>query len=83
MKTITMLFAQFEKPTVRLDEISREYFGLAPNQAKRLAATGELPVPAFRLGAAKSPWLIHLDDLATYLDKQRQQAKKDHQNLSA
>lgn len=80
---MTMLFAQFEKPTVKLEEISQDYFGLTPDQAKRRAGTGDLPVPVFRLSTAKSPWLIHIDDLAKYIDQTRQQAKSDHQKLHA
>lgn len=83
MKTFTMLFARFESPTVRLEEISEEFFGISAKFAGRHAQKGDIPVPTFRLGSAKSGWLIHLEDLANYIDKQRQQAQKDHQNLTA
>lgn len=83
MKTITMLFARFETAAVGLEDVAQEYFGLSPEQAKRQAGRGELPVPAFRMGKAKAPWLIHLEDLAKHIDQAREQAKTDHQKLHA
>lgn len=83
MKTVTMLFARFESATVNLEDIAKEFFGLTPDQAKRQAGTGQLPVPAFRIGKAKAPWLVHLDDLAKHIDQAREQAKNDHQKLHA
>lgn len=36
---------------LRLEDVAGEYFGLSPAIAKRKAALGALPVPAFRLAA--------------------------------
>jgi hypothetical protein len=42
-----------------------------------------LPVTAFRTGSSnKAPWLINVNDLAEYLDKQRDAAKQDQINAA-
>ncbi|MCT8874170.1 pyocin activator PrtN family protein [Shewanella xiamenensis] len=78
MNTAFLLMAQFNKAIVPLDEISEEYFALAPRTAQNYAKAGRLPVPAFRGGEGnKAPWLVNINDLAAYLDKQRDAAAKD------
>lgn len=73
MKTALMLFARHEKALLSLDDISQEYFGLSPTEARRAVAKGELGVKAVQLrSSSKAPWLVHIDDLATYVDKLRQ-----------
>lgn len=78
MNTAFLLMAQLNKAIVPLDEISDEYLGLAPRTAQNYAKAGKLPFPAFRSGNGnKAPWLVNVNDLAAYLDKQRDIAKKD------
>ena len=75
MKTIMLLMAQYEKPMIPLKEICGEYFGMAPVTAAQRAIAGTLPVPALRLGKSqKCPWFIHINDLAQFIDDQRDQA---------
>ncbi|MEL4280735.1 pyocin activator PrtN family protein [Shewanella mangrovisoli] len=84
MNTAFLLMAQFNKAIVPLDEISEEYFALAPRTAQNYAKAGRLPVPAFRGGEGnKAPWLVNINDLAAYLDKQRDAAAKDQVNRAA
>lgn len=52
---------------VRLESVAEKYFNLKPSVAKRKAAKGELPVPAFRLGGAKSPLLVKQSDLDAHI----------------
>lgn len=52
---------------VRLDSVSEKYFNLKPEVAKRKAAKGQLPVPAFRLGGVKSPLLVKQEDLDRHI----------------
>ena len=80
--TLFMLMAAHNGgPTVRLDEVAELYFGLSPRTAQARATAGTLPVPAFR-ATQKSPYLIHLLDLAAYIDEQREQAAARVQHLS-
>jgi predicted site-specific integrase-resolvase len=79
MNTAFLLMAQFNKAVIPIDDICEEFFGLSKGVAKNYAKAGKLPIPAFRTGKSnKSIWMINVTDLAEYLDKLRDQAKKDH-----
>jgi hypothetical protein len=72
MNTAFALFARFETPTVALDAICDEFFGLSRAKANEYAAENKLPVPTFRAtDSQKAPRLVHLDDLARWLDSRR------------
>ena len=45
--------------------------------AKQRAALHQLPIPVYRGGSQKSPWLVDTAELANYLDKCKKQAKRD------
>jgi len=48
---------------IPLDDICKKYFGLTPKIARRKAALGTLPIPAFRLGGGrKGPLYIRKED---------------------
>ncbi|MCP1290899.1 pyocin activator protein PrtN [Chromobacterium haemolyticum] len=77
MKTAFLLMAQYERPVLKLDDICEEYFGLSPAEARRRANLNTLPVPTMRLAESqKAPVMVHIDDLAQFIDKQRQSAKE-------
>lgn len=71
MQTVFMLLAQYEKPIVPLKEICGDYFGLSYQTARQRANAGILPIPVFRT-SQKSDYLVHLTDLANYIDQQRE-----------
>lgn len=72
MKTELMLWARFERESVPLSEIAREYLGMSTAEAQRCWNEGTLPVKAFRLRESqKAPLLVHIADLAKLLDKAR------------
>lgn len=80
MNTAFALLARFETPTVKLDDICEEFFGLGRDKAYQRAALNELPVPTFRaIDSQKAPRLVHLEDLARFLDAQRAAARKEWQ----
>jgi hypothetical protein len=84
-QTLWMLMAQFDgRATVRLDEISNDYFALSPVKAAAQAIRCTLPVPAFRMQPSqKAPWLVHLSDLAMHIDNCRAAAAKDNIHRAA
>ena len=79
-RTLFLLLAEFGTGQVTVDRCCH-HFGLKPEEAKRAAARQSLPVPAFRLGSQKSPWLVRLEDLAQYIDQQAAAARKDWKRL--
>lgn len=77
-KTEILLLMQFETPTIPLESICESFLSLSTATAKQRAKAGTLPVPAFRLGESqKAPWLIHAQDLAHYIDLNRDAAKNE------
>ena len=83
--TLWMLMAQFNgQATVTLESICNTYFGMSIQKAASSALKCTLPVPAFRLAESqKSPWLVHLSDLAVHIDKCREQAAKENIHRAA
>lgn len=78
MKTAYALFARFESPTVKLEDICEEFFGMRKEKAYERASLEQLPVPTFRAtDSQKAPRLVHLEDLASWLDAQRAKAGQD------
>ena len=58
-------------------------FGLSPQKAEENAGRQRLPVPAFRLGSQKSPWLVDAKFLAEHLDAVKLQAKQEWEKARA
>ena len=68
------LLAEFGTAEIPLEKVCEKYFGLSVTKAKRRAGMQQLPIPAYRIGSQKSPWLISAADLARHIDRQRQSA---------
>ncbi|WP_414647141.1 pyocin activator PrtN family protein [Delftia acidovorans] len=58
-----------------------DLFGLSPRKACEAACRQRLPVPSFRLGSQKSPWLVDAHVLAKYLDEQKLRAKSEWEKM--
>ena len=76
------LLAEFGESEIPLDRVSEKYFGLSIPKAKRRACLQQLPIPAYRAGSQKSPWLISAADLANHIDQQRHIASKQWANVN-
>ncbi|WP_089083013.1 pyocin activator PrtN family protein [Aquitalea magnusonii] len=77
MKTLFLLMAQYEQPAIPLSAICELYFGLTAHEANRAAKLNRLPIPTFRVGTSqRAPRMVHVEDLAALIDKQRQAAMK-------
>jgi len=76
------LLAEFGESEIPLDRVSEKYFGLSIPKAKRRACLQQLPIPAYRAGSQKSPWLISAADLAKHIDQQRHIASKQWTNMN-
>ena len=66
----------------QLSEVA-QLFGLSPEKAKERAATQELPIPAFRLGSQKSPWLVLESDLENLIEQKAREFTKDFNDVNA
>ncbi len=79
MTTLKMLQKEFPDrvlTAVPLADISAKYLAISPRKAGDMANTGTLPLPAYRLGSQKSPWLVDLVDLAELIDTRKAEAVK-------
>jgi len=75
------LLAEFGESEIPLDRVCEKYFGLSLAKAKRRACLQQLPVPAYRVGSQKSPWLISASDLAKHIDAKRSIAAQQWSNM--
>ncbi|MEN5207375.1 pyocin activator PrtN family protein [Stenotrophomonas terrae] len=73
--TVFLLLAEFGTGHIPLKKCC-QHFGMKPEEANKRAARQALPIPVFRLGSQKSPWLVAADVLAAYIDGQRDEATK-------
>jgi hypothetical protein len=69
--TYLALLVEFGTAAIPLEELALKYFGLSRRRAKELAHADTLPVPSFKCGSQKSQWLVHAQDLANYIDQER------------
>src|SRR5205085_808375 len=75
-RTLFLLLAEFGTGQVPVERCCG-HFGLSPAEAKAAASRQNLPVPVFRLGSQKSPWLVSLEALASYIDAKRAAAEDE------
>lgn len=76
MKTLFALMAEYETANIPLERVCH-IFGLGPDEAAKRANRHKLPVPAFRAGTQKAPWIVDARQLAEYLDGLKAKAADD------
>jgi hypothetical protein len=81
-RTLFLLLAEFGTGQIPVDKCC-QHFGLDAAEAKRAASRQQLPVPAFRLGSQKSPWLVSAEHLASYIDARRAAADDEWRRINA
>lgn len=80
MNTFFALMAEYGTAQIPVEKCA-SLFGLAPKKAEEYAGRQRLPVPAFRIGSQKSPWLVDAHELAKHLDAVKEQARKDWERM--
>lgn len=58
-------------------------FGLSLRRANEMASTQRLPIPAFKLGSQKSPWMVSSKRLAEYIERKAKEAENEHKAINA
>lgn len=81
MNTYFGLLAEYGTAEIPLERCCG-VFGLSDAEAKRRAALSDLPVPAYRAGSQKAPWLVSATDLAEYLDARKADARANWQKMN-
>ncbi|MBC68565.1 MULTISPECIES: pyocin activator PrtN family protein [Acinetobacter] len=79
LETFDYLFMKYRSTIVDLMTIVTDYYPhLSKAEALRKANNCEFPFSVFKLDKSKrAPFLVHLNDFASFLDKQYSQASKD------
>lgn len=82
-KTLFMLMAEFDgAPAVELNRCYHHLGYTTAERAQRAAADYELPVPWYRGRVSqKSPRMVHLDDLAKYIDSCADEARREFKQI--
>lgn len=80
MNTVFLFLAEYGTGQILLERCAH-IFGLSADEAAKRACRQALPVPAFRAGTQKSPWLVDASALATYLDEQKARASGEWARL--
>ena len=84
MKTAFILMAQYDgMAVVPLEIVCRDYFRhLTVEKMVRKVMAGEIALPIVRMEASqKAAKGVHINDLAAYLDKQAEAARKECDQL--
>ncbi|HZS63498.1 MAG TPA: pyocin activator PrtN family protein [Xanthobacteraceae bacterium] len=84
LNTAFLLMAQYNgKAIIPLADVCRDYFShLTAEKLVRKVMTGQIPLPIVHIERSqKSAKGVHLQDLADYLDKRRQEAMKEFEAL--
>ena len=82
MHTMLLLLIEFETGEIPLTEIAQKYFGLDHRKAAEKARTQSLPIPVYRGGSQRSPWLVSAQDLAEYLDSKKSEARTEWKQVN-
>ena len=66
-----------------LERVCADFFShLTPQKLLRKCLAGEIPLPILRIEKSQKSWKgVHINDLAQYLDKRRQAALKERDQL--
>ncbi|HGM4963236.1 pyocin activator PrtN family protein [Pseudomonas hunanensis] len=85
MNTAFVLMAQYNgKAIISIEQLCADYFThLTPDMFQRKVLAGQIQLPITRLeGSQKSARGVHIADLASYLDQQRDAARKECAQLN-
>lgn len=86
MNTAFLLMAQYSgRAVIPVEDVCRDYFQhLSVEKFVRKASAGEIRIPLVRMEhSQKAAKGVHLVDLAEYLDKRREAAIKEAQQLGS
>lgn len=80
MNTVFLLMAEYGTSQIPLSVVAEKFLSISPSWADKKANLGELPFPTYR-DNQKSGRLVHISDLAEWIDKKRETAKKEFNQL--
>ncbi len=75
--------AEYGTTVIPLNEVCEKYLGLTPQTANYRASTHQLPFNTFRVGKTnKAPRMVHIEDLAHYIEEQQKHAQSEWDKMN-
>ena len=84
MDTLFLLMAANNgKPLMTVEEVCEQYFKpLSFTMFMRKLGNGEIPLPVVRMDSQKGAKMIHVNDLAGYIDAKADEARRELRKLA-
>ncbi|MCW7553614.1 pyocin activator PrtN family protein [Endozoicomonas gorgoniicola] len=83
LTTELMLYGKYKSPVIKLEDCCKEVTGLSYKKACESINKGDWPFPVSRAYAStRAPYLVHIRDLAKYLDDTFASARDDYEKLN-
>ncbi|EMH1212149.1 pyocin activator PrtN family protein [Morganella morganii] len=82
MNTKFLLMAEYETSQIPLAVVAKKFLNITEAHAVKKANLGELPFPVYRdTTSQKSIRMVHINDLAEWIDTKRKIARSEFFNL--
>ncbi len=83
MNTTFLLMAEYETSQIPLAVVAKKFLNITEAYADKKANLGELPFPVYRdTSSQKSIRMVHISDLAEWIDKQRNIARSNFEKIN-
>jgi hypothetical protein len=73
--TFFALFLEFQRAHIPIEQVGKNYFNHDEKTAKDNARRNKYPFAVFKVG---TQWMVDINELAGYLEKLKENAKKEH-----
>ncbi|HCR3333237.1 TPA: pyocin activator PrtN family protein [Morganella morganii] len=84
MNTTFLLMAEYETSQVPLAVVAKKFLNLTEAVADKKANLGEIPFPVYRdTTSQKSIRMVHVSDLAEWIDNQRGKVRREFFKLNS
>ena len=77
-----LVLAEFGTTQIPVERCA-SHFGMTGNEAKAAARRQALPVPCYRLGSQKSPWVVDASVLAAHIAERKRQAEQEWRRINS
>jgi hypothetical protein len=78
--TLFLVLAEYGTAQIPVERCASQ-FGMTAQEAKAAARRQALPVPAYRLGSQKSPWVVDAASLAEHIRVKREAATQEWRRI--
>lgn len=80
--TLFLVLAEYGTAQIPVERCAK-HFGMTATEAKAAARRQALPVPCYRLGSQKSPWVVDAAALADHIRAKRAAAEAEWKRIHA